>query len=141
MNRINLARWTVAIAALGASAGCSFNARSPQQYRDDTTNLLATKSADLDTCYDTVLATNPSAAGKVTVVFTVEEKSGKIADAKADPARTTAPQPLIDCVTNAINGLVLVPPDQRTGNATFEYEFARAGAAPAPAAPAPAAGT
>jgi hypothetical protein len=138
MRTIAFARWAVMFAVLGATAGCNFNARDAAKYRDDTTMLLATKGADLDNCYDAVLKATPTAAGKVTVIFTVEEKSGKIADAKADPARTTAPQPLIDCVVNAINGLVLVPPDQRKGNATFEYDFGQAAAAPtgAPATPA-----
>jgi hypothetical protein len=139
MKTVNFAQWAITLAVVGATAACSFNARSPEQYRDDTTKLLASKSADLDTCYDTVAATNPTAAGKVTVTFRVEEKTGKIVDAKADPARTTAPQPLIDCVTTALNGLVLAPPDQRQGNATFEYNFARAAAPVAPAAEAPAA--
>jgi hypothetical protein len=137
MRAIAFARWALMLAVVGAVSGCL--ARSPEVYRDDTTKLLATKGADLDTCYDTVAATNPTAAGKVTVTFTVEKKTGKIADVKADPARSTAPQPLIDCVTTAINGLVLVPPDDRVGMATFEYNFARASAAPAAAAPAAAA--
>lgn len=115
-----------------ATAGCTFYARSPQQYRDDTSKVLETKTAEIDSCYDTVLKTTPTAGGKVTLTFTVEEKTGKIIDAKADAARTTAPQPLIDCVVNAINGLMLQPPDQRKGNATFEYDFA----IPAAAAPA-----
>ena len=133
MKTLTLARWACTLSLLGATAGCTFFARGPEQYRDDTTKLLATKSAELDTCYDNALKTAPTAAGKVTVVFTVEEKTGKISDAKADPARTTAPQALVDCVVTAINGLVLDPPDQRKGSATFEYDFAR------PAAPAAAA--
>jgi len=114
--------------------GCTFYARSQEQYRDDTSKVLETKTAEINTCYDAVLKSNASAAGKVTVVFTVEEKTGKIADAKADASRTTAPPPLVDCVVNAINGLVLQPPDQRKGNATFEYDFALPAAPPAPAA-------
>lgn len=133
--------WMKCAAILAASLGmfgCTFYARSAEQYRDDTSKVLESKNAEIGTCYDTVLKTTPTAAGKVTLVFTVEEKTGKIADAKADAARTTAPQPLVDCVVNAINGLVLQPPDQRKGNATFEYDFALPAATPAPAAPAPA---
>jgi hypothetical protein len=115
--------------------GCTFMARSPDQYRDDTSNLLSTKSAELNACYDNVVKTEPAAAGKVTVVFTVETKTGKITNVAADPARTTAPPSLVSCVVTAINGLVLNPPDQRTGNATFEYDFAQpVAAAQAPAA-------
>jgi hypothetical protein len=139
MTRHDLGKSIAILLVSLAAAGCSFYARSPEQYRNDTTNLLASKSAELDTCYDEALKANPTAAGKVTVVFTVEEKTGKIADAKADPGRTTAPQPLVDCVTKAINGLLLAPPDQRKGSATFEYDFARPAAAAAPASAAPAA--
>jgi hypothetical protein len=119
-----------------ALLGCTFMARSPDKYRDDTSNLLSTKATELNTCYDNAVKTNPGIGGKVTVRFTVENKTGKILDVTADPARTTAPQPLIDCVVTSISGLVLSPPDQRTGDATFEYEFARSAPAPQPAQPA-----
>jgi len=115
--------------------GCTFYARSPDQYRDDTSNLLSTKSAELNTCYDNAVKAEPAAAGKVTVVFAVEKKTGKIINVSADPARTTAPQSLVSCVVTSINGLVLAPPDQREGNATFEYEFVRPAAPAAPATP------
>lgn len=130
--------WLTAL--LGTSfltMGCTFYARSAEQYRDDTTQVLATKTQEIGNCYDAALKASPASAGKVTVQFTVEEKSGKIADAKADPARTTAPQPLVDCVVNAINGLVLAPPDQRKGLATFEYDFTPPPAAAAATPPAP----
>lgn len=131
MNKTNCVVWLIGICSASSSLGCTFYARSAEQYRDDTSNVLASKTQEITACYDTALKTSPAATGKVTVQFSVEEKSGKIADAKADPARTTAPQPLIDCVVNAINGLVLAPPDQRKGLATFEYDFARPVAPPA----------
>ena len=122
-----------------AVGGCSFYARSPDQYRDDTSNLLSTKGAEINTCYDNVAKTEPAAAGKLTVLFTVEPKTGKILNVTPDPANTTAPPSLVACVVTAINGLVLNPADQREGKATFEYDFARpippaAAAAPPPAA-------
>lgn len=124
----------ISIASLALVLGaCSFIARSPDQYRDDTANLLSSKAPELNTCFDNARKTTPGAAGKVTVRFSVERKTGKILNAAADPSRTTAPQPLVDCVTASINGLVLNPPDQRNGDATFEYDFA----APAQAATAP----
>ncbi len=113
-------------------AGCSFHARSPAQYRDDTSSLLATKSAELNACYDNALKVTPGLSGKVTVHFVVEKKTGKIMNVAADPSRTTAPPPLIDCVVSSINGLVLIPPDQREGDATFEYEFVRPTQPPQP---------
>jgi hypothetical protein len=115
----------VLLGASLSSMGCTFYARSQKDYRDDTAKVLSSKNDELDTCYDGVLKTTPTAAGKVTVQFSVEEKTGKIVDVKADPAKTTAPQALTDCVTTAITGLVLAPPDQRKGLATFEYDFAR----------------
>jgi hypothetical protein len=105
--------------------GCTFYARSQKDYRDATSKLLESKKAELDACYDNVLKTTPGVKGKVTIQFTVEEKTGKIADVKADPARTNAPQPLVDCVVSSATGLILDPPDQRKGLATFEYEFAQ----------------
>ena len=130
---------SVAISSLAlVVGGCSFIARSPDQYRDDTSNLLSTKSAQLNPCYDNAVKTEPSAAGKVTVVFTVEKKTGTISGVTPDPARTTAPQSLVTCVVTALNGLVLNPGDQRDGKATFEYDFARPGAPGAPPAPPPA---
>lgn len=134
MNLPYIALRTLGLGLALVTGACSFYARSPEQYRTDTTTLLDSKTAEISTCYDAALKATPGAAGKVTVVFTVEEKTGKISDAKADPGRTTAPQPLIDCVVNALNGLMLAPPDQRKGNATFEYDFALPAAAPAPAA-------
>jgi len=129
-------RRSFSLAVLALVSGCSFYARSPDQYRDDTSNLLNTKTAELNTCYDNVVKTEPAAAGKVTVTFTVEPKTGTITKVAADPARTTAPQSLVTCVVTAINGLALSPADQRNGLATFEYDFARPVAAPAaPAAP------
>jgi hypothetical protein len=131
MTKRSMAQLLVLLGVGATMVGCSYYARSAEQYRNDTANLLASKNAELDTCYDNALKTTPAAAGKVTVVFTVEEKTGKIANAKADPARTTAPQVLSDCVTSAINGLSLSPADQRKGLATFEYDFARQAPAPA----------
>lgn len=132
LGKPNMLKLSTAVVA-GALAACSFYARSPEQYRNDTTTVLSAKSAELNSCYDGVLKTTPGASGKVTVHFTVQNKTGKITDVAADASNTTAPQPLIDCVVNAINGLTLTPPDQRIGDATFEYEFS------APTAPAPAA--
>jgi hypothetical protein len=110
-------------AAITSLAGCTFYARDQKDYRDATTKLLETKSGDIDTCYDAALKATPGVKGKVTVQFNLEEKTGKVVDVKADPARTDAPQALVDCVTTNITGLVLDPADQRKGLATFEYKF------------------
>lgn len=112
--------------------GCSFAARSPEMYRDDTKAVLETKSNDIRACYDGVLHTTPGAQGKVTVKFDVETEQGKIVNVTVDKANTTAPDPVAECVTKSINGLGLTPPDKRTGQATFTWEFS---APPPPAAP------
>ena len=112
---------------LAGVAGCSFHARSPEDYRDATAALLETKAADVKACYDGALKANKELAGTVTVHFKVEKETGKLVDITADPAG-----PLGDCVTNSINGLALTPPDARDGDATFSYQF-NVGPAPAPA--------
>ena len=69
----------VSFAALvSLSIGCSFIARGPDQYREDTRALLETRNPQVKSCYDRVLQTDPSAAGKVTVNFEVEKKTGTI---------------------------------------------------------------
>ena len=63
---------------LALAAGCSFHARSPDEYRDATQALLDTKSADIKTCYDDALKGKSDLAGTVTVHFTVEAETGKV---------------------------------------------------------------
>jgi|RhiMetdeSRZDD1v2_1073273.scaffolds.fasta_scaffold585965_2 hypothetical protein len=113
------------------ATGCQFIARGPEQYRDDTRTLLEGNSGSLKSCYDGVIRTDKAAAGTVTVNFTVENETGRIKDVKVDDAGSSAPQPVRDCVVNAITGLQLDPPDARDGKATFTYEFAVGGQASA----------
>lgn len=132
---IQVLKTSFALTALLAVAGCSFAARSPEMYRDDTSALLDTKNAEIKACYDQALQNNASAAGTVRVQFTVQKDTGTIVDAAADPAGTTAPPEVATCVINSINGLQLTPPDQSDGQATFTWEFVVESAAP-PAPPA-----
>jgi len=120
-------------ALLAGLTGCSFYARSPEDYRDVTQALLDTKATDIKVCYDTALKGQKELQGRVTVQFTVEAETGKIKDVKTDPSGTTAPETLSACVTSAINGLALTPPDKRDGVATWVYDFSAQPAAPAPA--------
>ena len=106
------------------AAGCSFAARSPEMYRDDTKAVLETKNNDIRACYDGVLKGTPNAAGKVTVKFNVETEAGKFTNIAVDKPNTTAPAEVADCVTKSINGLGVSPPDKREGEATFVWEFA-----------------
>jgi len=122
------------LALSGALSACSFAARSPDMYRDDTGKALATKQDEIRACYDTVLKANPGAQGTVTVNFEVETEQGKISNVTVDKAKTTAPDPVSSCVTKSIEGLSITPPDARKGAGMWVYEFS---APPPPAAPTP----
>jgi hypothetical protein len=106
-----------------AATACTGTARGLEAYRDDTNQLLETRRAQLATCYDDALRTDATAAGTVTVQFVVEKTTGAISHAAVDPARSSAPAVLGQCVVHAIDGLVLAPPDRNEGRATFTYEF------------------
>src|SRR6478736_6099516 len=108
---------------LGLVAGCSFHARSPNEYRDATQALLDTKSAEIKTCYDDALKGKSDLAGTVTVKFTVEAETGALSNVSADAAKTQAPEVLTQCVVKSLEGLKLDPPDANPGDATFEYQF------------------
>lgn len=120
-------------------AACSFAARGPDQYRDDTQALLESKSPEIKACYDGILKDKKDAAGTVRVKFKVAEETGKIFETQVDPSGTTAPPELADCVVRSIDGMQLTPPDENQGIATFTWEFTAGEAPPAaPAEPAPA---
>jgi hypothetical protein len=121
---------TLLLAVSLSASACSVAARSPDMYRDDTSRALATKQEEIRACYDGVLKANPGAGGTVTVKFDVETEHGKISHVTVDKAKTTAPEPVSECVTRSIDGLTLAPPDQRKGEGTWVYEFQ----APPPAA-------
>jgi len=123
------------LASLVAATACA-HSRSQPVYAADTTALLETKSGELQACYNEALKTEPTAAGVVTVKFTVEPTSGLIKDATIDPTKTTAPESLDKCVLTAMNGLTLTPSDRNEGLATFTYEF-KANPPPPPADAAP----
>ncbi|MDB4940977.1 MAG: hypothetical protein JWP97_511 [Labilithrix sp.] len=124
-------------AAVSTLSGCSFAARSPDMYRDDTKAVLETKSNDIRACYDGVLKGTPGAQGKVTVKFNVETEAGKFTNIAVDKANTTAPAAVSDCVVRTINGLGIAPPDKHEGDATFVWEFSAPAAPSAPGAAAP----
>ena len=116
----------LAVACAGAMlTGCSasFHARDADSYRKVTREVLETRNADIKSCYDAELAKDASVTGKVVVKFTVEKESGKITNAKIDADESNGPPSLGECVLKAIDGLKVEPPDQRTGKATFRWEF------------------
>jgi len=106
------------LAISAASAGCGGAVRTAEPYRDDVAKVLATKNADVKACYDNLLKGKKDLAGTVTVKFTVEMKTGAFKDVKTD-----GPAELGTCVSSAMSGLVLNPPDINNGDATFVYEF------------------
>jgi len=119
---------------LALAAGCSFHARSPDEYRDATQTLLESKSADIKTCYDEALKGKNDLAGTVTVHFTVEAETGALSNVSADAAKTQAPEILTQCVVKSLEGLKLDPPDANPGDGTFEYHFVVGPTPPAPVA-------
>jgi hypothetical protein len=131
MKKTSISFALVALAAL--AAGCSFNARSPEDYAKETQKVLESKSSDIKKCYDDALKTNSKLTGKVTVKFTVAAETGELTSITVDAANTTAQEPLPGCVTTALAGLKLAPPDARDGVATYSWDF-QAAAAPAPVA-------
>jgi hypothetical protein len=110
-------------ASVVALTGCGAAVRSPDMYRDDTKAVLVTKNAEILACYDGVLKSTPDAHGRVTLRFDVETEQGKITNVSVDPAGTTAPAPVTECVTRSIGGLGLSPPDGNKGEGTWTYEF------------------
>jgi len=117
---------TLLVLALAATMGCSFYARGPEDYRKATRELLDSKNEGVESCYKRQLKDNEKAGGTVVVKFEVEAKTGNIVNAKVVDKKSTASSELQKCVLDALEGLKLDPPDQRKGEATFEWEFARA---------------
>lgn len=106
------------------AAGCMAT-RSPRQYRDDTHTLLETRGTKLEACYEQALVGDPGVAGRVTIHFVVQRRTGNVVNVLVDADGSTAPEGLVLCVLQAVDGLRLVPPDSREGRATFVYEFKR----------------
>ena len=117
---------TVLLLTVCALLGCSFYARSPDDYRKATREVLEKKNDKIEDCYKGELAANEAASGKVVVRFEVEAKTGNLVKVKVVDKKTDASEGLQKCVVDALDGLKLDPPDQRTGQATFEWEFGRA---------------
>ncbi|MGB0680808.1 MAG: AgmX/PglI C-terminal domain-containing protein [Polyangiales bacterium] len=116
-----LAYTAVSLAAL--LGACTFNARNPDRYREDTRAVLSERTPQIQSCYDNHLQGDAAAAGDVVVNFTVEKKTGVFKDVVVNPDGTTAPEPLAQCVVQSLAGLRLAPEDARDGLATFTWTF------------------
>jgi len=132
---MNTPKLLVALSSLAALAGCSFAARSPEMYARDTEAVLATKTDAIRACYDGVLKTAPTAGGTVAITFDVETHAGRIVNVAVSQGNTTAPAPVVSCVTQGLDGLALNPPDSRVGKASWTYHFTPPPPAAPPAAP------
>ncbi len=117
---------TLLMLALAATMGCSYYARGPEDYRKATRELLDGQHSSIESCYKQKLSADAQAHGKVVASFEVEAKTGNIVNATIVVEQTTADSDLQQCVLTALGGLKLNPADQRTGQATFEWDFARA---------------
>ncbi len=105
-----------------SSVACTYMARGPEDYKHDTRAVLETRNADIKACYDAELKKNKDLSGKVIVHFSVEPETGVIKEAMVLP-ESSAPPALGTCIVDALSGLVLDPPDEREGDATFVWEF------------------
>ena len=105
--------------------GCSFFARSPDAYRSAVRELLEQKRPDVQACYKTSYDADAASQGRVIAKFQVEPKTGKVVKPEVVADGTTANEALKQCVLGSLNGLALTPPDQRLGDATFTWDFAR----------------
>ena len=115
----------VCISGLAASAGCSFYARGPEDYRTAVRRVLERKQPEVEACYKHSYEQDATAQGRVRVSFEVAAKTGDVIKPSVVPADTTANEALQQCVLASLEGLRLDPPDQRTGAATFTWDFSR----------------
>lgn len=106
---------------VASATGCA--ARSDGIYADDVRALLETKGQSVSDCWAGVQTADATAAGTVTVTFRVEEDTGNISNAAVDPAQTTAPEAVSQCVIASLEGLALQPGDNRPANATYTWEL------------------
>lgn len=114
--------WSLGL-CMGMLAGCSFHARDADSYRKATRELLETRNPDIKGCYDAELTKDATMSGTVVVKFNVQKESGKLVNIAVDEGASSAPASLRECVVKAIDGLALDPPDEREGDATFQWEF------------------
>lgn len=105
------------------TTACAGTVRSPTTYRDDTEKLLASRQAQVKTCYDEALAADATIGGTITVSFVVEKQTGVVKQAAVIPEKSRGSDKLYTCVLSALTGLRLAPGDRNEGRATFVYEL------------------
>lgn len=91
-------RKTIALLSLIAfGAGCSFIARDTETYKKDNRSLVETRTSDVKACYDAALANDPTLKGEVSISYTIEKKTGKLANMTLLTDKTTAPEGISAC--------------------------------------------
>jgi hypothetical protein len=126
--------------------GCVVWIREPAAYREELIELVDTREKPVHACYESLLerrqaqieaeereAQGPYAdigpavssrlgalQGDVVVDFTVKPDSGAIVTALV-PAKTTAPDDVVQCVLGSIQGMTLEPPDKREGRVALTF--------------------
>ena len=118
-------RIALIMVACASVAACSFYARGPDDYRTAVRKVLEQKQGDVESCYKQSYEKDNAVQGRVVVSFEVEPKTGNVVKPSIVPAGTTANETLQKCVLSSLEGLKLDPPDQRTGAATFTWDFSR----------------
>lgn len=105
-----------ALAILGLALSACI-ARGPDDYRQVTRSVVDTKKAAIESCFN-------GNEGSVVVDFTVEKKTGKIANPVVND-KSTAPAEVGECVVAAIDGLAIEQPDMRDGAASFTWKLSK----------------
>ncbi|WP_106390759.1 hypothetical protein [Enhygromyxa salina] len=90
-------------------------ARGPDDYRAVTRSLVDTKKGDIEACFG-------GEKGTVVVNFTVEKKTGKIANTLVDEKKSDASAEVSSCVVSKIEGLAIDRGDMRDGAANFTWQ-------------------
>jgi len=122
-----MSRSASALCALSlALAAGSCAVRAADVYREDVRKLLEAKRPILQACYEAELQTHSDAGGVVRVHFKVERETGRIVDPQIDDLQSTPNRTLRGCVLETLRDLALEPPDDRSGEATFVWEFTAA---------------
>lgn len=138
------------VLGLAPLMGCVVYLRDPEHLEEEAVEIVEGHgSEDLATCYERHLAAvqreieaqergkqgpyediGPAVSGRVkeyggvvVVSFTVDKKTGDFSQPTVVEEATTAPEPLVGCVLESLEGLKLEPPDERDGQVTLAWRF------------------
>lgn len=137
MNKLIVAS---SLVVLGALTACS-PTRTPEQYRSETASAIATKDAQLQSCFTDARKTEPDAKGTVAVEFTWSSLAGENvrvpSDVKVIDAKSTAPNSLKECAVKVVKAASLKPKGSGVGKAAWTFTFEAPPASPPTATAAP----